>query len=448
MEKVCKAALLATVVVCVAKPFVRVDLTYLLFAVAVITFVTAIPLQGPGFKKVTLAFLAAGAALHVYAQAPPALWLQSAVSTADIIAIIVVMQLFTLPIELGRYDETVAFWLERSVSRESTLFLFTSFVTHLLASFLLFGTVPVMVALFGRSLKGGIDEYERFLSSAIVRGYTLAVLWAPGAVIMLLVLQVTKVAWLDIFVPAVLLAMAGLATSYAVERLAYGHRPLARPAAAAPVPGGVRRQTAHILLVVFGLIGGIAVFEKTGLGAGAERILLAGLLVAGAWLSRFCGSAGLGRALRGYWERDVVKAVDLAAFFLAMGLFAGGVDHSGLLGVMQPYLQQVADWLGFGAVFVIPLAFVSLAIAGIHPFLLVIMIGKVLMSLSLPIPPVSLALVLLVASSVSFIASPFAGMVLTAAKFLDVKPLAIVRWNAVFCCLLLVEGMALAVAWG
>ena len=56
MEKICKVSLVAAVALCLARPFAGFELLYLLFAAAVVIFVTAIPLQGPGFKKVTLAF--------------------------------------------------------------------------------------------------------------------------------------------------------------------------------------------------------------------------------------------------------------------------------------------------------------------------------------------------------------------------------------------------------
>lgn len=78
-----------------------------------------------------------------------------------------------------------------------------------------------------------------------------------------------------------------------------------------------------------------------------------------------------------------------------------------------------------------------------------VILGKILTALSLPIPAVSIALILLLSSSISFIASPFAGMVLMTAKFLNVKPMEVaVTWNAGYCVLFLAEGILFACLWG
>ena len=59
----------------------------------------------------------------------------------NIIAIIVVMQLFALPIEVGEYSDAVEYWLKRLFQKESSLYLFAMVVTNLFSSFLLFGIV-------------------------------------------------------------------------------------------------------------------------------------------------------------------------------------------------------------------------------------------------------------------------------------------------------------------
>ncbi|WP_144034042.1 hypothetical protein [Sporomusa silvacetica] len=115
----------------------------------------------------------------------------------------------------------------------------------------------------------------------------------------------------------------------------------------------------------------------------------------------------------------------------------------------QPYLQAGADQLGVFSVLAVPALFILLGIAGIHPLVLAVILGKVLMTLSLPLSAVSLALLLLVSSSVTFIVSPLAGMVLLTAKFLDVKPVEVaLKWNGVYGLLFLVVGILFAYLWG
>ncbi len=453
MKNICKIVILLIAVLHVVTIFVPVNALPLLFFSALILFLFGFPLQGKGFKKITLVFLFIGSSILIYYKLPFAIWMQAFVSMTNVIAIIVVMQLFTLPIELGGYSNTIEYWLKKSFKKESSLFLFAMFVTHVFSSFLLFGTVPVMVSLFSKALKDNISNYQRFLAAAIVRGYAMALFWAPGAIIMLLVLQVTNVSWLDLFVPGFLLSLIGLVTAYVFEHVTRLNKPIMTAAAdrvVAPENAMLAsKQSVHIILVVLGLLLMISFFEIISLGSGTGRILLAGLLVAGFWLLYYRNHSQLVTVFHQHWESGITKALDLAVFFIAMGLFAGAIAKSGILTQFQPILQNGVNQLGLFSVIAVPIVFILLAVAGIHPFILTVILGKILTALSLPIPAVSIALILLLSSSISFIASPFAGMVLMTAKFLNVKPMEVaVTWNAGYCVLFLAEGILFACLWG
>ena len=449
MEAICKVAVFLIALLHILKMFIPETPVLLLSFLSLLLLVFGFSLQNMGFRKITLAFLLTGSAILAYYRVSPELCMQSFVSMTNVIAIIAVMQLFTLPIQLGGYDRTIGYWLKKSFKKESSLFLFTMGVTHVFSSFLLFGTVPVMVALFSAALKDNILDYRRFLASAIVRGYSLALLWAPGAVIILLILQVTHLSWFDLFVPGFLLCLIGLVTSYLFEHFTRLNRPIL---STMPATGDTRenaalarRQSVQIVAVVSGLLCLVSFFEIFSIGSGTGRVLLAGLLVAGLWLFCFKDSSQFRDVLKQYWDSEFVKSVDIAVLFIAMGLFAGAVDYSGLLSSFQPVLQDAVNQLGRLSIIAVLLIFILLAMAGIHPFILVVILGKILMTLSLPLAPISIALLLSLASSVSFIVSPFAGMVLMTAKFLNVRPVEVaLKWNAAFCALFLAEGIIFA----
>ena len=452
MNNICKISIILIALLHVVKMFVPAISLPLLFFLTLLLLVFGFPLQGKGFRKITLFFLLTGSAILVYYQMPLESWMQSLVSMTNVIAIIAVMQLFTLPIEIGGYSRTVGYWLRKSFKKESSLFFFSMAVTHVFSSFLLFGTVPVMVSLFSGALKDNIPNYKRFLAAAIVRGYAMAIFWTPGAVIMLLALQVTNVAWFDLFLPGFLLSQLGLFTSYLFEHFTRLNRPISstvKSQEASPEETLLAyRQSAHIVLVVLGLLILVAFFEFIALGSGTGRILRAGLMVTSLWLLYYRNHAQMGGALFRHWESGIAKAADLAVLFVAMGLFAGAVDHSGILIQFQPAMQNWVNQLGLVSIVVIPLIYILLAVTGIHPFILIVILGKILTALSLPLSPVSIALLLLLASSVSFIVSPFAGMVLMTAKFLNVRPMEVaIKWNAAFCMLFLAEGIIFACLW-
>lgn len=452
MKNICNIAILVIALLYTTSIFFQIDILPALFVSSLFLFLCGFPQQGKEFKKITLFFLSIGAAILIYYQLPLLSWMQSLVSMTNVIAIIVVMQLFTLPIEIGKYSSTIEYWLKKSFAKESSLFLFVMLITHIFASFLLFGTVPVMVSLFSKALKNNIPNYKRFLAVAIVRGYSMAMCWAPGAVIMLIVLQVTEVSWFDLFVPGFLLSIIGLATAYGFEHITRLNKPILTKVTTGETElqaaGVAYRQSAHIVFVVLGLLILISFFEMLSFGTGTGRILLAGLLVAGFWLWYYRKHPRIGKVLRTHWDSGILKASDLAVFFVAIGLFSGAVGKSGILVQLQPTFQHAVNQLGMFSILAVPLIFIILAIIGIHPFILAVILGKILMALSLPLPPVSIALLLLTASCISFIGSPFAGMVLNTSKFLNVSPVKLsVKWNLAYSSLFLVEGILFACLW-
>jgi hypothetical protein len=449
MKTICKMALLVITLLHVIKLFMPVNLE-LLTSFTALLFVLGLFMQRKGFRTITLIFFALGIGILVYYKLPFSLWMSSFTSMTNIIAIIVVMQLFAIPIEVGHYSDTIEYWLKKLFKKESSLYLFAMLVTNLFSSFLLFGTVPVMVSLFNKALKNNVRDHQRFFATAIMRGYALVLFWAPGAVIMLLVMQVTHVSWSELFLPGLLLSIIGLLTSYLLEHFSGLNKPiLTEPLpTSSSIAKNAPKQTAHILLVVIFLLLLISFFEAFSIGSATGRILLSGLLVSTIWIVSFFKNAELKNVLSLYWKGGITQATDFSVFFIAVGLFAGAVDHSGILSHIQPLLQGSVNHLGIFSILIIPLVFILIAVCGIHPLVLAVMFGKILLAVSLPLSPVSIALILTLSASISFIISPFAGMSLMTAKFLNVTPMEVsLKWNLLFCTIFLIEGLIFAYAW-
>lgn len=451
MESLCRISIVVVALFHIGHIVWPGDMLLVHSLLTAIVFVCGFPQQSKGFKRITLVFLLTGSAIMIGFRLSLEIWMVSLVSMTNVIAIIVVMQLFTLPIELGEYSKTITYWLKRAFKVESRLFLSSMAVTLIFATFLLFGTVPVMVSLLSSALKDSVHEYKRFLAAAIVRGYAMAVLWAPGALTMLLVLQITQVSWFALLLPGLLLSLLGIGTSYLFEHTTRLNKPLIMAdTTEASSAEGVQavKQSIHIICVVVGLVLLVGTMEALAFSSGTGRILLAGLIVAGSWLLYYFHHKKFSAAFGRYWGQELGKTTDLAVFFIAIGLFAGAVDKSGILLLLQPLLQQGVNLLGMGAVIAMPVIFIMLAAVGIHPFILVVIMGKIMLALALPLPPLTIALLLLLASAISFIVSPFAGIVLMTSKFLQVKPTDVaIKWNAAFCALFLVEGITFSCLW-
>jgi len=112
---------------------------------------------------------------------------------------------------------------------------------------------------------------------------------------------------------------------------------------------------------------------------------------------------------------------------------------------LEQSLQGFAHGLGLFAIVLIPLAIMVLALVGLHPFISVVLLGQILMTLNLPLPAITLALCLNLGGSIAYMLSPFAGIIMTMAKFTDSTAVDIaIRWNWLFCTIYFTLGISLA----
>jgi hypothetical protein len=454
MPFLCKIAMVTLAILHLAASWVTVDLSVPSFWVTAVVLVAGIVLMGKGFKKVTLLFLCMGCSLLLYFHQDFSVWVAATNSMANVISLLVVMQLFSIPIKAGNYQSMMHYWLMKSFQGEAGLFLFATILTNVFASFLSFGTIPVMFSLFGDTLQNTVGNYKRFIATAIARGYALAVLWAPGAINLLLVAQATGVRWLNLFMPGFLLSLLGIATSYALERKVNFSSQVVW--SGQPIDGrtltstDARAKAGHIGLVVIGLVFFTIILEQFNLAATtASRIMWAGFVVVGIWSAFFVRQPDFFAAISVYWQHGLLKTVDLAPLFVSMGIFSTAVQKTGLLTLIQPELQWLANMAGSLALVCMPLVLIVCAIGGIHPFISIVMFGQVLMNLNLSVTTVSIALSLALGGSVAYILSPFAGIVLTLAKFLNCRPTDVaLHWNWVYCSLFFFEGLVFIYFWG
>lgn len=438
LKTICRISIVFLTITYVTSPFHSVDLRLWTFVNALAILVCAVPLMGNTFRRSALFFFCSGAMLLAQAGQPFAEWLAGVISLLNIVAILAIMQLFSIPIQIGKYSAALETLLIRQFANETGLFLFVTAATHIFASFLLFGTIPVMLSLFGDILQRNTSDYKRFAATALSRGYSLVVLWTPGGVNILLVLQATGVSWSEIVLPGMMLSISGVLLSILIERRRFPAGGC-RSAYTGGWPIDLSLQEAwlkltDILAVVGGLVALIILLESAGFAGPTTRILYSGLIIVSLWLLRLGKQPGFSAAVADYWHNGLLKTVDLAALFICMGLFSRGVVLSGFLDFMRPYLLTVVALLGpSGLLTVIPILIVAAALGGLHPFISIVILGKMIMSLDLPVSAKSVAMALSLGGAVSYAVSPFAGIVLTLARFLDTTPVNIaLRWNWIF----------------
>lgn len=452
-------------------PGAKAVLSILMAVASLAVLVPGLFLMGKGFRKATFVFLGAGVLILAATGQPFSAWIQAVNSMTNTVAIMVTLQLFTIPVAAGRYDEAIKSWADRALKGRGSLFAFSTLITHLFASFLMLGSIPVSMALVGPTVKARMDRYERFLAAAVTRGYVLAALWAPGAINMYLVVQATGLAWSQILFPGFLMAAGGLAISLLLESRKGGLiRPAGEESASVPERGAGRppieepamtraegdAALRHMVIVAAGIVACVYALEKLKVGVGYSRIMLSGGFVSLLWIAflllrrRDAGLVGrLVAAGRICWTDGMMKITDIGPFFVSMGIFSSALERSGALDAAIPVFSAAFSALGIVSVAVLPLLIIGLALVGMHPFITTVMFGQILIRAGLPLTTLTIALSLASGAGAAYMVAPMGGIIMSVARYTSTTAMDVaLRWNWKFVTLFCGFAILFSYAWG
>ena len=396
------------------------------------------------FQIATLIFFVAGLGLLSTTNLTLSSIATAITSMVDIVVLLVVMQLFLIPVTVGKYQTAVEKFMQDHIHGPKQTYTFVMLVTHLLSSILSMGTVAIVLSILGDSIKRQVKNSARFSATAVTRAFTLGTLWAPGAATIFLISTVTKVSWTRLFIPCLILGLLGLVLAYIME-----HHQAYMQETPTTVHQDIQRKSgvhasllelvfavATLLVLSFGLM-------ENHVATSMMSVTLAGLLIVLVWTGLLRFKRGnqrstfnpiLKKAVRSYWHQGITSGASLAPFFVGIGTFTYGFQHSTVSPRLTATLTPIFTYLGWWLVLLIPIIVVLVSLIGIHPLASVALIGKVVMAMPISLSPLLIALSLNIGSVAAYMLSPFAGIVVIVATLLNVNPGTVsIRWNWKFC---------------
>lgn len=443
-KTVCKAAILIMAGLLLLAPLRPAAAGPAVLAAGVVVLASALVCMAGSYKKPVYFFLALSALLFYQYQLPPKAAATGIRSMLSIVAIIAVLQIFVIPLAAGRYDEFLKAYIGERFKSGRALYLFLQVLTHLLGALLSLGSVALVFSIFQGSVRDRVADYERFIVTAESRGFATATIWAPGMASVMLAMQATGAQWFDIFAATFWLALVGIATSVLMEKkpelTAGDGRTDAAPVEGA---GGETGKVGALLAVAAAMVVLIAAMERANVLTNTTRILAACLIVAFLWTARYFGRPGLKTAWRGFWGKALDSMPGLAALFISMGIFSEAVDQSGVLTSILGGMTGQISALGKYVLFFVPPLLLLISCTGIHPFVSLMILGKILnAALSIPHQVVLIPFALLLGGALSYVASPFTGTVLILSGLTGSRPSEVAfRWNGPFAAVFLLEGL-------
>ena len=235
-------------------------------------------------------------------------------------------------------------------------------------------------------------------------------------------MQVFDLDWQSYFPPAFALSLLGLALGAGIAHFRFRGQSLASAGTETVSPGAWRklRRLAGVLAVI---VAAVALLERLGFSTSTGRLLVTILAVTAVWLTAQGRVPEAPPLLRQWWQDYLPKNQDLAAFFLSMGVFSAAIQYSGFGDRLTELCAGHSGLLGPLVLPLLPLAIVAFSLVGLHPFVSVLMVGPILAGLPLPVTPLQLGLAMSLGCCLSYMLSPFAGLILTLSHELQEPPL-------------------------
>lgn len=411
------------------------DLAPLLSLLSLAAVAASLPVSGWATRLLAIPFLAGGSWMLARHGSGWATWAGAFGDMAYLLALFVVLPFCSVPVRLGGYSQAIQTLLRRRVSGVFQLNCLVTSLAYVCGSFMSVAAVPIMMASMGPVAKAyPLRQPERFIAVSAVCGYALPILWTPVSGVVGVVVYTLHVDWLSLFPVLFSLSLACLVANWLIFHvLELRAPPRAAPAfeLAPPDATPALPKLMQMLLAIVLLIAAIVLLEQAlriGLIAVAT---LAAIPFALAWSAAIGQAGAFLRDARSQLAVRLPQMADQYAIFLSAGFFAQamrltGVDHQ--VNLMFLGLQAAVGATPF--LLLLPPLVLLLSFAGLHPLVVMALLGESLKPEVLGISAMQLATVLTGSAVLTYMAGPFSGTLGLVQSINRVSTFRLSLWNA------------------
>ena len=422
-KTVSNTAMVLLVILYLVEALTGYSASWITAAAGAVVLALNLPYIGKTFKAPAWIFFILGAVILLAAKAPLSQWEYGFNSMLKTVVILISVQAVSLAIGRGGYEKAVSDCLGSGTGSVWFLYCLLMIISHILASVMSLGSVLVILTAVLPAVRGKMDKGNDFIISAVTCGYCTLFLWAPGTVTVLMSMQVFEIGWQEYFAPAFSLAVFGILLGAFVSWFPCHGKKLSSDVSGKKIDIKAIRKIGELALVMAIIVIGIGILEKIGFSTSIGRLLIVTILSAVMWIIFQKGNSPLKEAPVEWWNKKLPSNGDLAAFFLSMGVFSAAISYTGIENIMIRIGNSYPMLFQTGAVWSLPLTIVFLSLIGIHPFVSVLMIGPIMAGMELPFSNLQMGLSMSLGCCISYMVSPFAGLIMTLSNGLKEKPI-------------------------
>ena len=336
---------------------------------------------------------------------------------------------------------------QKRITTPSRFFAFVAVLTHLISSFMGVGGIAFVYEMFANEKKASVSKtaWDFTLSTAIMRGFTVTVLWTTVHPAFAYVIAGTNAPLLPTMVKGLGMALIGLVIGVVIYRIQIKQKQISvdvEPDLSVQAGEQLNGLVGKFLFWVLLLMASILFMNQC---LHIDILLTVPVVIVMITTVYFASNQSLPQ-YKELWLRfltvDLGKRKKQLFVILSAGLLVGTLKETGYGNVLFNYFLTAVDWLNINVLIGLTLVVILMGFCGFPPIPAMVLLSGILGSVQVGYPSDIVAISLLLGVSVTLVVAPVTiplliisglnGRSLTENGF---------RWNSMFGVLLLIVGL-------
>ena len=393
--------------------------------------------------------------LMIY-RAPFNVWRQALMGNLYLVALFTMVPILSIPIQHGGYYSALQNFFRSHVHSVRRYYVLVSSISAFVGVLVNLAVVPLVYQIVQAS---EFSRNKKLMSSAISRGFTTCMIWAPTTAAVAMVIQISGASWGRFFPLGILCGVicgiigyvmtmiqergSGIAGQDVVEDLTTHFEPSAEahsdfilkydrqnPSSETAKLHKIAELAAFSVILMVS----IAVISVV---TGIQTVIIvsmAALVFPFLWMGIIGRLSVLTNELKTFYFGDrLTKLSNEIVLFVGAGMFAESIAYSNLGNYIPMVLSKLVGDSAFLLSVVVIFGSVILSAIGVHPIIHITIIGSSLQASAFGVTPTYIALLLGVSWSMGITLAPTSPTVITLSGLASRSPVEVgLKWNGLY----------------
>ncbi|MEH7380185.1 hypothetical protein V7138_06870 [Bacillus sp. JJ1533] len=422
-------------------------INYILGVLAIFMLIVSFPLASGLFKILGGAFLGIGGYLFFTTGQSFHVIPSLLTSNLSLLTLLAMLPWMNSIVRSGRFDRNLNLMMKVNVADLGKLYPRSSLTTHILAAFLNLSAATISQDVLKSTLSSFSKEIRNsFITTASLRGYSLALLWSPLEIMVAVSIFATGVDYVTLLPWLILMAVIAYILDSLFGRFYYKKYKFEQTSRNKQSITNKTVLVRKMIQFIFALVLFLVLVILIGSLFNLSFILTVTILI---FPFAFIWSLLLKRRRSFWaigwksWKTKTNTMQNFIVLFISLSLFSTSLGDTEFLEVIQKPLSYVSDYPML-ILFLIQAIFVILSMFGIHPIATVGILAGMITPLLDVMNPVSIALVLISGSVATFTVGTYGLLVTLTSMSTQQSPYRITIQNMPFAIVMGIIGTLVA----